>query len=85
MPYAPGRAGCLSIRRGGPWLAHKQNNRYMDDLWAYDVNGHRWICLYPGADVKNIALKMNADGFEVDQDGQPIPLARWATVCTGDV
>jgi hypothetical protein len=20
----------------------------MDDVWFYDLNGHRWICCYPG-------------------------------------
>ena len=55
---------------------NKQTNRYMDDLWAYDVNGHRWICLHPGTDIKNIYLKMSADGFEVDETGQPIPVAQ---------
>jgi len=76
MPYAPDLKASFLYGEGVHGWYNKQTNRYMDDLWAYDVNAHRWICLYPGADVKNIALKINADGFEVDQEGQPIPLAQ---------
>ncbi len=76
MPYAPNLKAAFLFGEGVHGWYNKETNRYMDDLWAYDVNGHRWICLYPGADVKNIALKMNADGFEVDSDGQPLPLAQ---------
>src|SRR5262249_1154908 len=42
----------------------KPDGHYQDDLWFYDINGHRWICCYPGADVKKLELKINADGFE---------------------
>src|SRR5262249_53837646 len=78
MPYAPALRAAFLCGEGVHGWYNKQTNRYMDDLWAYDVNAHRWICLYPGADVKNIKLKMNADGFEVDESGQPIPLAQMA-------
>jgi hypothetical protein len=47
----------------------------MDDLWLYDINGHRWICCYPGADTKNLNLVINADGFEATKEGQPLPVA----------
>jgi hypothetical protein len=76
MPYAPELRAAFLTGEGVHGWYNKETNRYMDDLWAYDVNGHRWICLYPGADVKNVSLKMSADGFEVDQDGQPIPLGQ---------
>ena len=52
----------------------------MDDYWFYDINAHRWICLYPGTDTKNFnrmvadkELTVNDLGFVVDRDGQPIP------------
>ena len=52
----------------------------MNDLWFYDVNAHRWVCLYPGIEVKTIAqrikdkeLTLNDDGLLVDNDGQPLP------------
>jgi hypothetical protein len=76
FPYAPDLRAAFLCGEGIHGWYNKQTNRYMDDLWAYDVNGHRWICLYPGADIKRISLKMSADGFEVDQDGQPIPVAQ---------
>ena len=25
----------------------KPDGHYMDDLWFYDIQGHRWICCYP--------------------------------------
>jgi hypothetical protein len=78
MPYAPDLKAAFLCGEGVHGWFNKVTNRYMDDLWAYDANAHRWICLYPGADVKNIALKINADGFEVDDTGQPIPLAQLA-------
>jgi hypothetical protein len=78
FPYAPELKAAFLYGEGVHAWYNKQTNRYMDDLWAYDVNGHRWICVYPGANVKNIGLKMSADGFEVDPDGQPIPLAQMA-------
>ena len=53
----------------------KPDGHYQDDIFFYDINGHRWICVYPGADVKEISLTVNKDGFEVDQGGQPIPVA----------
>ena len=43
----------------------KPNGHYMDDLWLYDVNRHKWICLYPGANTKTLKLKLDKDGFEV--------------------
>ncbi len=51
-----------------------------DDYWFYDVNQHRWICLYPGTDVKHFnqsvkdgTIKVDANGTVVDQQGQPVP------------
>jgi hypothetical protein len=48
----------------------------MDDLWFYDVAAHRWVCVYPGADVHHLALKLDANGFEVTKDGMPLPVAQ---------
>jgi hypothetical protein len=76
MPYAPDLNAAFLCGEGVHGWHTRKTNRYMDDLFVYDVNAHRWICAYPGADVKNVALKMNADGFEVDPDGQPIPVAQ---------
>jgi hypothetical protein len=56
----------------------RPDGRYMDDLWLYDLNAHRWICLYPGADTKTLKLSLDSDGFEVDEHGQRTPVAMQA-------
>ena len=74
MPYAPELQGAFLFGEGVHGYA-KPDGRYMDDLWFYDVRGHRWICCYPGADRKTLDLKLNADGFEATAEGEPIPVA----------
>ncbi len=54
----------------------KPDGHYMDDLWFYDINAHRWICCYPGAPTKTLRLKLNADGFEATPSGDLIPVAQ---------
>lgn len=76
MSYAPELKAAFFTGEGVHAWYNKENNKYMDDLWAYDVNAHRWICVYPGSDIKTLSLKMDANGFEVDSDGQPIPVAQ---------
>lgn len=76
MPYAPELKAAFLFGEGQHGWFNKDNNKYMDDLWAYDANGHRWICIYPGADLKTLSVKMGADGFEVDSEGQPLPVAQ---------
>ncbi len=75
MPYAPEFKAAFLCGEGVHSFV-KPDGHSMDDLWAYDVNANRWICLYPGGDLKNLTLKMDANGFEVDADGQPIPLVQ---------
>ena len=59
----------------------KPNGYADDDLWFYDINAHRWICLYPGMNpktfvqrIKDQDLKIDDLGRMVDRDGQPIPV-----------
>ncbi|PCJ57662.1 MAG: hypothetical protein COA79_15565 [Planctomycetota bacterium] len=47
---------------------------YMDDLWFYDANAHKWVCLYPGA-TKETQLKLDEHGFEVTLDGKQNPVS----------
>ncbi len=54
----------------------KPDGHYQDDLWVYDVNAHRWICVWPGTDVKHVRLRLDSRGFEVNQQGDPIPVAQ---------
>ena len=74
MPLAPELRGAFLFGEGVHGYT-KPNGHYMDDLWLYDINGHRWICCYPGADTRTLNLTLNADGFEVTTDGQPLPVA----------
>lgn len=59
----------------------KPDGYHMDDLWFYDINAHRWICLYPGMNtktftrrVKDKELAIDGDGLLRDKDGQAIPV-----------
>ncbi len=54
----------------------KENGRYMNDFWAYDIHAHRWICIDPGVDTRNFFVKVNSDGFEVDRSGEVLPVAQ---------
>lgn len=75
MPWAPELGGAFLYGEGVHGYT-KPDGHYMDDLWFYDVNGHRWICCDPGADTKSLMLTLNADGFEADADGRPRPVAQ---------
>jgi hypothetical protein len=74
MPLAPELRGAFLFGEGVHGYA-KPDGHYMDDLWFYDVNGHRWVCCYPGADTKTLDLVLNRDGFEASQDGTLVPVA----------
>src|SRR5579862_9930168 len=75
MNYAPELRAAFLYGEGRHGYT-KPDGYYMDDLWSYDLNAHRWICLYPGTDTKSVSLKMDSNGFEVDETGQPIPVAQ---------
>lgn len=79
MPYAPDLRGGFVFAEGVHGYV-KPDGRYMNDIWFYDANAHRWVCLYPGIDTKTIArrikdkeLTLNDDGLLVEKDGQPLP------------
>jgi hypothetical protein len=59
----------------GPHAFIKPDGYLQVDLWCYDVNAHAWICCFPGVLPKTISLKVDANGFEVDDSGQPIPFS----------
>ncbi len=72
--YAPDLEGAFFCGTGVHAYV-KPNGHYMDDLWFYDVNQHKWICLYPGADTKTLKLKLDKRGFEVNEKGEHIPVS----------
>ncbi len=74
MPLAPELRGAFLFGEGVHGYA-KPDDRYMDDLWFYDINAHRWVCCYPGADTKTLELTIDRDGFEASKDGERIPVA----------
>ncbi len=75
MPFAPELRGAFLYGEGQHGYT-KPDGHYMDDLWFYDINAHRWICCYPGANVKSLQLTLNGDGFETDDAGKLIPVAQ---------
>jgi hypothetical protein len=77
MPLAPELRGAFLFGEGVHGYI-KPDGHYMDDLWFYDVNGHRWICCYPGADIKTLELTIDAAGFEATKQGERIPVASMA-------
>ena len=53
----------------------KPDGYYMCDLWFYDRNANRWLCLYPGVHVKTVKLRLDEHGFEVNERGEHTPIA----------
>jgi hypothetical protein len=76
MAYAPDLRAAFLFGEGVHTWWNRRNDRYMDDLFVYDVPGHRWLCAYPGTDVKKVNLKLDPNRFEVDGDGRPVPVAQ---------
>jgi hypothetical protein len=79
QPAAPNLGGAFVFGEGVHAYV-KPDGHYMNDLWFYDLNAHRWVCLYPGIAVKAVARRIqNKDlvvddkGLLVDQEGQPLP------------
>jgi hypothetical protein len=82
MPFAPELRGAFLFGEGVHGYV-KPDGHVMDDLWFYDLQQHRWICCYPGAEVATLDLKINADGFEANARGEPIPLSPMAHAYEG--
>jgi len=74
MPYAPALRAAFLCGCGIHGYV-KPDGHFMDDLWAYDIQAHRWTCVYPGADTKTLRLKLDAHGFEVDDLGRHVPVS----------
>jgi hypothetical protein len=77
MPYAPDLRGAFLTGEGNHGWVNPKTNRQMDDYWFYDINAHRWICIYPGTEVSTLDTKFifNKDGFTAHQDGELIPVS----------
>jgi len=77
LPVAPELGGAFLFGEGVHGYT-KPDGHYMDDLWFYDINGHRWVCCYPGADTHALELMIDKDGFEATKDGERLPVASQA-------
>ncbi len=74
MPYAPALRAALLCGCGQHGFV-KPDGHFQDDLWAYDIPAHRWVCVYPGANTKQLKLHLDARGFEVDAKGRHVPVS----------
>ena len=79
MPYASDLRGAF-LTGEGPHGYIKPDGYLMDDLWFYDINSNRWICVYPGMEIKTFVqrikdkeLKIDDNGLLVNKDGEPLP------------
>lgn len=79
LAYAPELRGAF-LCGAGPHAFIKPDGHY-DDIFFYDLNAHRWICVFPGVNTKTFGedcksglLKVNDDGQLVDKDGRVVPL-----------
>src|SRR5436190_18099475 len=75
MAFAPELRGAFLYGEGVHGHA-KPDGYYMDDLWFYDINAHRWVCCYPGAETKKLDLVLNKDGFEATREGALVTVAQ---------
>jgi hypothetical protein len=79
MPAAPDVRGAFVFGEGVHGYV-QPDGHYMNDVWFYDINAHRWVCLYPGIEVKTIVqrikdgeLAVDANGVMADREGRPLP------------
>ncbi len=77
MAYAPELRAAFLYGEGVHAFT-KPDGRLQDDLWAYDINAHRWICVHPGAHVKTLEVELDKAGFTVTPDGELLPVAQMA-------
>ncbi len=77
---APDRRGAFLFGEGVHGFV-KPDGHAMDDLWFYDLNAHRWLCLHPGTDtagftrrVKAGDLRVGDDGLLRDRSDKPVPV-----------
>jgi RNA polymerase sigma-70 factor, ECF subfamily len=77
MEYASDLGGAF-ISGQGPHAYVKPDGHY-DDIFFYDLNAHRWVCLVPGIDTKTFAadikkgeITIGDKNYLIYKDGQPV-------------
>lgn len=76
MAFSSALGGAFLFGEGEHGWVNPDNGRYMDDVWLYDVNAHRWVALYPGTDTRSPPkLQVTRDGFEGVAPDRPVAIA----------
>lgn len=75
MAYSSALRGAFYTGEGVHGWFDEASGVYQDCVWVYDVNAHRWVCVKPGTNGKTVELELNQDGFEVDLQGDLVPVA----------
>lgn len=76
MAFSKSLGGAFLFGEGVHGWVNRTTGRYMDGLWLYDVNGHRWINFHPGTDTRAPPdLRITRDGFAGISPDRPIPIA----------
>lgn len=69
MPFAPDLNGAF-LGGLGPHGFYKPDQRILDDVFFYEINAHRWICIYPGTDSTTFVQRIKSGDLKVRKDGQ---------------
>jgi hypothetical protein len=77
MAYAPDLIGGFLVGEGvhGKSGTGPREGYYNDDVFFYDLMAHRYICLYPGTEIADFKVKLDAQGFVADEKGHNPPIA----------
>jgi hypothetical protein len=68
MSYAPDLQGAFLVGQGQH--GYIKPDGLFDDVFFYDVNAHRWICVFPGINTRTLVDDIKSGKFKVNQDGQ---------------
>lgn len=76
MAWSEALQGAFLTGESGHGYVNTQTGRYVDDVWFYDWRGHAWRCVKPGSAVATLALQLDGNQFEIDGQGQLVPVAQ---------
>ncbi|MHC4915866.1 MAG: hypothetical protein ACYTGB_10280 [Planctomycetota bacterium] len=77
LTYAPDLVGGFLFGEGvhGARGTGPRAGYYNDDVFFYDLMGHRYVCVYPGTKEGTVKFKVDEKGFCAAPDGQNFPVA----------
>lgn len=76
MAWSSSLQGAFLTGESGHGYVNTQTGRYIDDVWFLDFAANKWVCVKPGSQVATLSLALNADQFEVDAQGELVPVAQ---------